>query len=380
MIARPEIQTFHAVAINRLAHVRQRKGMPVIHMEIGQPSAGAPAAAIAAAHESLRGQYQGYWESTALKERIARHYLETQDITVAPERILLTAGGSAALTVAFTALFSPGQAVALARPGYPPHRNVLTALGLEVRELPCGPETRFQPTAAMIAALDPAPAGLVLTSPSNPTGTMLEDAELRAILEVCRRRNIAVVSDETYHGITYDRKALSAAAVDPHVVVINTFSKYWCMTGWRLGWALVPEALVKQMDCLAESMLLVPPTLAQHVALVAMDQTEELEGRVRTYAQNRQRLIEGLRQLGIDRLAPADGAFYLYADIGHLTDDSLAFCLRLLEDTGLALNTGLDFDRLQGGRYLRFSFAVSPTEVEQALSLLAGWLRERKIA
>jgi aspartate/methionine/tyrosine aminotransferase len=286
-------------------------------------------------------------------------------------------GASGALVMALALLFERGSQVALARPGYPAHRNVLYALGLEPLELDCGPETRFQPTAAMIAALEPAPAGLILTSPSNPTGTMLERAELEAIAAVCRRRGIRILSDETYHGITFGRHAHSLLEFDPDAVVVNTFSKYWCMTGWRLGWAVVPADLVDAMNRYAANMFLVPPTLAQHVALVAMDATADLEAHVATYAGNRKLLMEALPGLGITRMAPVDGAFYVYADISHLTGDSLAWCREVLDATGVALNTGRDFDRVHGGHFIRISFAVSTPEVLRALELLASWLRGR---
>ena len=375
--AAARVETFYAVEINRQANERARSGLPVIHMEVGQPSAGAPQAAIEAGHRALTGAHQGYWESGALKERIAALYGERYQLEPAASQVILSMGASAALVMALALLFERGSRVALARPGYPAHRNVLYALGLEPLELDCGAETRFQPTATMIAALEPAPAGLILTSPSNPTGTMLERAELAAIAAVCRRRGIRILSDETYHGITFSRRAHSMLEFDPDAVVVNTFSKYWCMIGWRLGWAVVPPDLVAAMNRYAANMFLVPPTLAQHVALVAMDSPAELEAHVATYARNRRLLMEALPGLGITRMAPADGAFYIYADISHLTRDSLAWCREVLDATGVALNTGRDFDRVRGGSFIRISFAVSTPEVLSALELLAGWLRGR---
>ncbi|HEY7740247.1 MAG TPA: aminotransferase class I/II-fold pyridoxal phosphate-dependent enzyme [Steroidobacteraceae bacterium] len=374
------VAPFHAMAINRLANERERRGLPVVHMEVGQPSAGAPRAAIEAGLRALASEPQGYWESGALAERIAAHYRERHGLAIDPARILLTPGASGALVLAIAVLFRHGSRVALPRPAYPAHRNVLRALGLEVVELPCGEDTRFQPTAAMVAALDPAPAGLILTSPSNPAGTMLAPAELAALAGVCRQRGIRIISDETYHGISYGTRAHSLLESDGDAVVVNSFSKYWCMTGWRLGWAAVPAPLVDVMRRFAGNLFLVPPTLSQHVALAAMDARAELEAHVATYAANRSLLMQALPALGIPRFAPADGAFYLYADIGHLTDDSLAWCLELLDATGVALNTGLDFDPVDGARFVRLSFAVSPAEVEQALARLAGWLRGRRRA
>lgn len=375
-----KVAPFYAVEINRMANERERRGLPVIHMEVGQPSAGAPAAAIAAGHRALDCCPQGYWESSALAERIAALYRDRHGLAIEPARILLTMGASAALVLAIAAAFPRGARVAVTRPGYPAHRNVLHALGLEPVEIDCGAGTRFQPTAAMIDALDPAPAGLILTSPSNPTGTMLADGELQAIAASCRRRGIRVLSDETYHGITYGMAAHSMLEHEPDAIVVNTFSKYWCMTGWRLGWAVVPDGLVEVMRRYAGNLFLVPPTLAQHVALAAMEHTAELDGHVATYAANRELLTAALPALGITRIAPPDGAFYLYADVGHLTQDSLQWCRDLLAATGVALNTGLDFDAVHGNRFIRISFAVSTAETQRAIACLGDWLRARRRA
>ena len=372
-----DVEPFYAVEINRLANERFRRGLPVIHMEVGQPSAGAPRAAIEEGHRALRDEQQGYWESEALKERIAALYGERYRLALPPAQIILSAGASGALVLAIAVMFRPGARIALARPGYPAHRNVLRAFGLVPLELDCGPATRFQPTAGMIAALEPAPSGLILTSPSNPTGTMLDRAEMAALAAVCRARGIRIISDETYHGITFGQHAHSMLEFEPESVVLNSFSKYWCMTGWRLGWAAVPPRLVDVMNRYSANIFLVPPTLAQHVALTALDGHAELEAHVATYARNRQLLMEGLPGLGITRMAPADGAFYIYADVSHLTDDSLHLCHELLDATGVALNTGRDFDSINGGRFIRISFAVSTAETVQGLELLAGWLHRR---
>jgi aspartate/methionine/tyrosine aminotransferase len=379
-VAADRVTPFYAVEINRLANARERAGLPVIHMEVGQPSAGAPAAAIAAGHRALAECPQGYWESGALAERIDAHYRDAYGVAPGASRIVLTMGASAALVLAMSVLFSPGARVVLPRPGYPAHRNALHALGLVPVELDCGAGTRFQPTAAMIAAIEPAPAGLILTSPSNPTGTMIPDAELAAIAAVCTARGIRLLSDETYHGISYGQRARTVLELAPDAVVVNTFSKFWCMTGWRLGWAVVPEALVDTVRRFSGNLFLVPPTLSQHVALAAMDEQAELEARVATYAKNRDLLLHALTGLGIRRIAPPDGAFYLYADVGDLTRDSLAFCRELLDSTGIALNTGRDFDHVHGDRYVRVSFAVSTAETLQAIEGLDAWLRKRRRA
>jgi aspartate/methionine/tyrosine aminotransferase len=378
--AAENVAPFYAVEINRIANERERRGLPVIHMEVGQPSAGAPPQAIEAGHRALSDLPQGYWESGALRERIARHYLDRYGLEIEPSQILLTMGASAALVLAIAVLFPRGSRVALPRPGYPAHRNVLHALGFVPLELDCGADTRFQPTAAMIAALDPPPAGLILTSPANPTGTMLDDGELCALAAVCRERAIRIISDETYHGITYDRRAHSIIESGSEPIVVNSFSKYWCMTGWRLGWCVLPPPLVEVMHRYSANLFLVPPTLSQHVALAAMDQAADLERHVATYARNRALLMDALPALGITRIAPPDGAFYLYADVGHLTRDSLAWCRELLDATGVALNTGRDFDAVHGGRFIRISFAVSTVETLRAIECLDGWLRTRKSA
>ncbi|HET8691538.1 MAG TPA: aminotransferase class I/II-fold pyridoxal phosphate-dependent enzyme [Steroidobacteraceae bacterium] len=374
------VAPFYAVEINRLANERERRGLPVIHMEVGQPSAGAPPAALEAGSRAIVECPQGYWESSALAERLARHYREAYGLELPPERIVLTMGASAALVLAMSVLFSPGARVAMARPGYPAHRNSLLALGLEPVEIDCDAATRFQPTAAMVAALDPAPAGLILTSPSNPTGTMIEDAGLAEIAAVCAERGIRIVSDETYHGITYGNRAHSILEHAPEAVVANTFSKYWCMTGWRLGWAVVPPGLVEPMRRFANNLFLVPPTISQHVALAAMDEVAALEANVATYAGNRRLLTEALAGLGITRIAPPDGAFYLYADVGELTRDSLAWCQELLDATGVAINTGRDFDAVHGDRFVRISFAVSAEETLGAIERIDGWVRRRRRA
>ncbi len=371
------VEPFYAVEINRLANERARLGLAVIHMEVGQPSAGAPCAAIEAGQRALAGADQGYWESAALKQRIAALYGERYGLGPDSSQVILSMGASGALVLALAVLFERGSRVALARPGYPAHRNVLRALGLEPLELDCGPETRFQPTAGMIAALEPAPAGLILTSPSNPTGTMLDSAELHALAAVCRARGIRVISDETYHGITFGRPAHSMLEFETDAIVINSFSKYWCMTGWRLGWALVPADVVDAMNRYSANMFLAPPTLAQHIALIAMDEQAELQEHVATYAKNRQLLVGALPEFGITRMAPVDGAFYIYADVAHLTGDSLAWCRELLAATGVALNTGRDFDSVHGRNFIRMSFAVSTPEILQALELLGGWLHYR---
>jgi aspartate/methionine/tyrosine aminotransferase len=371
------IDPFHAIAISRLAHRLAAEGRSIIHMEFGQPSTGAPAKAIAAARHVLDTDGMGYWESPALKERIARHYGEAYGVAIDPEQIILTCGASPAFVLALSCLFVPGARVALARPGYVAYRNTLKALYLEPIELPCGEAERFQVTAAAIERLDPAPDGLIVASPANPTGTIIEAAEMAAIAAVCRRRGIRIVSDEIYHGLSYAGPARSMLEDDPDALVVNSFSKYFSMAGWRLGWLVVPPALIGAARARMGNLFLTPPSLAQHAGLVAFDCREELEGHVATYARNRALLLDALPAMGLRRIAPPDGAFYIYADVGHLTGDSIGFCTDLLQDTGVATAPGIDFDPVEGRHFLRFSFAVSTDRVEEAVARLGPWLAAR---
>lgn len=367
------VEPFRAISVSRLAHQLKSEGRSIIHMEFGQPSTGAPAAAISRAHQVLDADAMGYWESPDLRARIARLYDERYGVAVDPNRILLTCGASPALVLALSTLFKPGDRIALARPGYVAYRNTLRALHLEPVEIACGPHTRFQLTAAQLQALDPAPAGVIIASPANPTGTIIPDAELAAIAEVCRARNIAIVSDEIYHGLSYVGPTPSMLQFAPDAVVINSFSKYWSMAGWRLGWLLVPEDRIDAARAYIGNMFLTPPSLSQHAGLVAMDAIDELGGHIQTYARNRQLMLEALPALGLRKIAPPDGAFYIWADIGHLTNDSVAFCEQLLRDTGVATAPGVDFDPVEGHHFIRFSFAVSTPEIEDALSRLRPW-------
>ncbi|WP_443749994.1 aminotransferase class I/II-fold pyridoxal phosphate-dependent enzyme [Asticcacaulis solisilvae] len=368
-----EIEPFYAIEIGQMAYRMQSEGRSVIHMEYGQPSTGAPKAAIAAAHGVLDADPMGYWESQALKDRLARHYAETYGVAVQPSQFILTCGASPALVLALLASFAPGDRVALARPGYVAYRNTLKALNLVPVEIPCDAGVRFQLTARAIAALDPAPQGVIVASPANPTGTLIEADELKAIAEVCEARGIRVVSDEIYHGLSYVGAARSILEFSPGALVINSFSKYFSMVAWRLGWLLVPEALVGRARAYMGNLFLTPPSLSQHAGLIALDARDELDGHVRAYAKNRDLMLEALPKLGLNRIAPPDGAFYIYADIGHLTNDSMAFCKQLLADTGVATAPGIDFDPVDGRHFIRFSFAVSTPEVEEAIRRLEPW-------
>ena len=370
-----EIAPFQAIAISRLAHALQAEGRSIIHMEFGQPSTGAPRAAIAAAHHVLDTDGLGYWENPALKARLARHYEETYGVQAEPDQFILTCGASPALVLALISSFSPGDRIALARPGYVAYRNTLRALHMVPVEIPCGAESRYQLTAARLEALDPPPTGVIIASPANPTGTIITAEELAAIARVCRERGIRIISDEIYHGLSYIAPARSMLEFEPTALVINSFSKYFSMVGWRLGWLLAPQSHLRRARAYVGNLFLTAPSLSQHAALAALDSGEELEGHVAVYARNRRLLLDALPSLGLNAIAPPDGAFYIYADIGHLTGDSLAFCERLLLETGVAAAPGVDFDPVEGGHFIRFSFAVSTDEVREALRRLTPWFQ-----
>lgn len=367
------VEPFRAFAISQLARALESQGRSVIHMEFGQPSTPAPARALAAVRDALDRDPPGYWESLPLRQRIAHHYRERHGVDVDPARVVLTCGASPALLLALLTRFQVGDRIAFARPGYVAYRNTARAAHLRPVEIGCGPESRYQLTAAALAALDPAPAGVILASPANPTGTIIAPEELQAIVRVCRERGTAIVSDEIYHGLHYGEAAHSILEYAPEAFVVNSFSKYYSMVDWRLGWLLVPEAYVDTVRAYAGNLFLTPPSPSQQAALVAMDCDDELEGHRQVYARNRALLLEALPSMGLQRIAPPDGAFYIWADVGHLTDDSLAFCMRLVQETGVALAPGIDFDPVDGHRFIRFSFAPGTGQVEEALRRLRPW-------
>ena len=367
------IDPFYAMEINRLAHRLKAEGRTVIHMEYGQPSTGAPAKSIEIAHRILDTDGMGYWESAELKAALARHYRSSYGLDIDPERFVLTCGASPALVLALAANFDAGDRVALARPGYVAYRNVLKALHLVPVEIACGPETRYQLAAAHLEALDPAPKGVIVASPANPTGTIIDPRELEAIAEVCRARRITVISDEIYHGLSYVEPAQSMLAFDPRAFVVGSFSKYFSMVAWRLGWLLAPADRVGRARAFAGNMFLTAPSLSQHAGVAALEAHDELEGHVRVYRRNRDLLLQALPRLGLEKIAPPDGAFYVYVDVRHLTDDSLAFCKKLLLETGVATAPGIDFDPVDGRHHIRLSFAVSTAEVEDAILRLEKW-------
>jgi aspartate/methionine/tyrosine aminotransferase len=368
------VEPFHAISIAQMGYARAASGLPVYHMEFGQPSCGAPPEAIAAAHAVLDRDPMGYWESAPLRQRLMRHYAQNYGVTLAQDRVLITMGASAALTVAFTALFRPGDSVALVRPGYSPYRNSLRALNLVPHEVRCDEDSGYQITPAHVEALPDAVRGLVIASPANPTGTMIDGDALKQIVNICAVRRITLISDEIYHGLAFARAQHSALEFGDQPVIVSSFSKYYGMAGWRLGWLIVPDHLADAISDYRENLFLTAPSLAQHAALAAMDATETLDRNALVYAKNRAFLLEALPALGISRFAPPDGAFYIYADIGHLTQDSYGFCARLVEETGVCIAPGIDFDPEHGNRFIRISFAVNEGQVRDAIGIFGDWL------
>jgi len=349
----------------------------VIRMEVGQPGTGAPARAMEAGVAALRsGGALGYTEAfgrRSLRERIVAHYRDWYGLDVPVERVAVTVGASGAFPLAFLAAFDPGDRVALAAPFYPPYVNILTALGMQPVVLEAGPETRFQPSVALLEALDPPPDGLIVASPCNPAGTMLHPEEMAAIARWCDVHGVRLISDEIYHGLNYDSAIASAASFSGNAVVVNSFSKYFSMTGWRVGWLVLPEDLVRPVECLAQNLFISAPHLSQVVAEAAFDCRPELEANVARYRRSRDHLLRTLPEAGFSRLSPAEGAFYLFADIADRSNDSEAFCARMLAEAGVAVSPGVDFDRTRGRRFLRFSYCGPEADMREAAARLKAW-------
>lgn len=379
---RAAVPPFHVMEVLSAAEQRQRTHGDVVSLAAGQPSSPAPAPVRAAARRALDGSPLGYTTQLGLPElrsAIAGHYQRRYDVDVRPDDVVLTTGSSGAFLLSFLAAFDPGARVALTRPGYPAYRNILAALGCTVVEVPALADTGFQPTVELLEALPEPVDGLIVASPANPTGTVLAPAELARLASWCEANGVQLISDEIYHGISYDQHPGCAWQTSRESVVVNSFSKYFAMTGWRLGWMLVPERLHRAVDCLTGNFTICPPTLSQHAAVAAFDPESyaEADSHVARYRKNRDVLLAGLAELGIDRIAPADGAFYAYADVRHLTTDSMAFCQELLADTGLAIVPGIDFDPVDGNHFVRMSFAGTTDDIATALTRLGNWLRTR---
>ena len=373
---RGQIDPFIVMDVMREANALVAAGEDIVHLEVGQPGTPAPAKVREAATAAIRDERLGYTDALgvpALRERIAAHYDNMYGVDVAPERIVVTTGSSGGFLLAFLAAFDVGDRVALAAPGYPAYRNILSALGVEPVVVETSIEDRFQPTPGVIGDVAGDLDGLIVASPSNPTGTMIGDREMQSLTDLARQKSMRFISDEIYHGITYGHDSVTALAYDDEAIVINSFSKYFSMTGWRLGWLVVPESMMRSVECLAQNFFISAPTLSQYAALAAFDRHDELRENVAKYARNRDILLNDLPGVGFDRLAPADGAFYVYADVSQLTNDSNEFCRRMLTEARIATTPGLDFDPYRGNASVRFSFAGTEDDMRRAIDRLSAW-------
>jgi len=376
---RSDVPPFMVMDVMAAAARLEARGTRVIHMEVGQPAAPAPATAIEAARLALANGRLGYTEALgvpSLRARIARHYSQRYRIKIDPARVIVTTGSSGGFTLAFIALFEPGDRVAVAVPGYPPYRHILQALGCEPVGIEVSAPTRWAITPEdLMAAHRAAPLqGLLIASPANPTGTMMSAVALTSLVRTAEDAGIRVISDEIYHGLDYAFAAETAAGLSDNGVIINSFSKYFCMTGWRVGWMVVPEALVRPIERLQQNFAISVPTLAQIAAEAAFEGVAEMEGVKAGYAQNRQVLLAGLPAAGLDTFLPADGAFYLYADVSKFSNDSLDFAKRMLDQAAVAATPGVDFDPVNGTKFIRFCYAGSGADMTDAVTRIGKWL------
>lgn len=377
--ARSAVPPFMVMDVMAAAARLEAQGRRIIHMEVGQPAAAAPATALAAARAALSSGALGYTETlgiASLRRRIARAYREWHDLDVDPQRIVVTTGSSAGFILAFLAAFEHGDRVAVALPGYPPYRHILSALGCEPVGIETNARTRWSMTSEDLLARHRARPlrGVVVGSPANPTGTMMQSAALAELIRFAEDAGIAVISDEIYHGLDYAFPAESASRISSEVIIVNSFSKYFCMTGWRIGWMVVPPGLVRAVERLQQNLAISVPTLSQIAAEAAFDGRAELEAVKRGYQDNRRLLLERLPGAGLDSFLPADGAFYLYADVSRLSGDSFAFASQMLEEAGVAVTPGIDFDPLRGGNFVRLCYAGSPRDIEEAVERIGAWL------
>ncbi len=379
--ARSAVEPFHAMDVLAEATRRREAGYPVISMAVGQPSHPAPAAALDAAHKALHHGRLGYTDALgtlSLRTAIARHYRIRYGIDVDPKRVAVTTGSSAGFNLAFLALFDPGDCVAIARPGYPAYRNILAALGLTVIEVEANADTGFTLTPeslqAAAARAGQAINGVLLASPANPTGTVTGKTQLKALADYCHDRGIAFISDEIYHGLTFAGEETTALGVTDEAVIINSFSKYYCMTGWRIGWMVLPEDQVRGFERIAQSLYISPPELSQIAAEAALGASEELDVYKASYATNRDLLLKRLPEIGFSIASPMDGAFYAYADVSRFTNDSMDFARRMLSEISVAATPGLDFDPVEGHGTMRFSYAGAEGDMIEAMDRIARWL------
>lgn len=380
---RADIPSFIVMDVMRSANEKEVAGEHIIHMEVGQPSTKAPSKVITAAHKALDADRLGYTEAKGMPElrsRISQHYRDQYDLEISPHRIIVTTGSSAGFVLAFLAIFDKGSRVALPVPGYPCYPHILRALDIDPLFIHTDETSRWSPQTSdldELATKDGPIDGLLLASPANPTGTMLEANDLKKLATYCSNHNISFISDELYHGLSYGTPASTALAYSSDVVVINSFSKYFSMTGWRIGWMVVPDHLVRPVERLMQNLYISAPTLSQLAAIKAFDCTEELESYKRAYEVNRDVLLNELPRAGFGKILPADGAFYLYADISDLTSDSREFTRQILEETGVALTPGEDFDAVRGKHFMRFSYARSLEDMQEAIRRLKEWMKQR---
>lgn len=375
---RSAVDPFIVMDVMEAARAAEDSGRHIIHMEVGQPGTGAPRGATDALARAMNEGPLGYTVALglpALRARIAQMYGEWYNVDLDPSRVVVTSGSSGGFILAFTALFDTGDRVAIGAPGYPSYRQILRALDLQAVDLPAAPENRYQPVPADFADMDI--AGLMVASPANPTGTMLDRAAMGALIDATHAKGASFISDEIYHGIEYEAKAVTALELTNEAYVINSFSKYFSMTGWRVGWMVVPEDHVRVVERLAQNMFICAPHAAQVAALAAMDCEDELQANLDVYRTNRALMLEGLPAAGFTKIAPPDGAFYVYADVSELTDDSRAFAAEILERAGVAVTPGLDFDPLRGRHTLRFSYARSAADIAEGLARLKAFMDAR---
>ncbi|HYP11990.1 MAG TPA: aminotransferase class I/II-fold pyridoxal phosphate-dependent enzyme [Xanthobacteraceae bacterium] len=378
--ARSGVPPFMVMDVMAAAERLEAQGRTIVHMEVGQPAAGAPASAIAAVRAALGSGAHGYTAAlgiASLRRRIAQSYAQWHDVEVDPERVVVTTGSSAAFMLAFLALFEAGDRVAVAVPGYPPYRHILSALGCEPVLIETSAATRWALSSDLLLAQHRVRPlkGVVVGSPANPTGTMMTAAALRDLTQSAEDAGIAVISDEIYHGLDYTFRAQSAAALSANTIVVNSFSKYFCMTGWRIGWMVVPSSLLRTVERLQQNLAISVPTLSQIAAEAAFDGRDELENIKHGYEENRRILLDGLPRAGLDSLLPVDGAFYLYVDTSRFSDDSFDFAKRMLEQAGVAATPGVDFDPIHGRSFLRLCYAGSHQDVREAVKRIGAWLK-----
>jgi len=375
---RSAVDPFIVMDVMQAASAAEAAGRHIIHMEVGQPGTGAPKGAAEALTKAMQDGPLGYTVALglpALRARIAQMYGDWYNVDLDPARVVITPGSSGGFLLAFTALFDSGDRVGIGAPGYPSYRQILRALGMQPVDLPAAPENRFQPVAADFA--DENLKGLLVASPANPSGTMLDRTALTAVTDACEANDMSFISDEIYHGIEYDKKAVTALEVTDDCYVINSFSKYFSMTGWRVGWMVVPEDQVRVVERIAQNMFICAPHASQIAALAAMDCDDELQANLAVYRRNRDLVIDGLKEAGFTDIAPPDGAFYVYADVSRFTDDSRAFAAEILEKAGVAVTPGLDFDPVRGHKTLRFSYARSTADMEEGVARLKAFMAAR---